>query len=242
MGASGSSSAGTAGVGGMPSGVQEVVEIADVWSGHPVNFSLLTLGDRQFAAFYAADRRMTVATRTLGSQTWQQVTLPTTLGWDSHNHVVIAADGDGRLHVAGNMHNVPLIYFRTSTPLDVASFARITSMVGTNEGSVTYPEFFRGPGGELIFAYRDGGSGNGNHVFDVYAESTETWSRLLDTPLTNGEGLRATPIPSGRFGAPTARSTWSGCGATRRTPRPTTICRMRRAPTFRTGSAPMARL
>ena len=83
--------------------IEEVVDIADVWSGHPVNFALLTRGDRQFAAFYDANRQMTVAARTLGSQAWEFVTLSTTLGWDSHNHVAMAADGAGRLHVAGNM-------------------------------------------------------------------------------------------------------------------------------------------
>ncbi len=42
--------------------------------------------------------------------------------------------------------------------------------------------------GELIFMYRDGSSGSGNHIFNKYSTSTGTWSRLLGTPLTDGEG------------------------------------------------------
>jgi hypothetical protein len=103
------------------------------------------------------------------------------------------------------MHNVPLIYFRTTVPLDIGSFESVASMVGSNEQSCTYPEFFRGPGGALVFAYRDGGSGNGNHIFNLYDTELGTWRRLLDTPLTHGQGLRnAYPVgpiqgPDGTF-------------------------------------------
>ncbi|HEU5075744.1 MAG TPA: BNR repeat-containing protein [Polyangiaceae bacterium] len=183
------SSAMTTGTGGMPPGeVVEVVDIAEVWSGHPVAFALYTRGDRQFVAFYDAERRMTVAARTLGEATWQTRTLPSTLGWDSHNYVTLALDETGHVHVAGNMHNVPLIYFRATTPLDVESLTQVSSMVGSNESNATYPEFFTGPAGNLIFAYRDGGSGNGNHIFNAYSAETRAWSRLLDTPLTDGQG------------------------------------------------------
>lgn len=184
-----SSSVTTTGGGGTPAGeIVEVVDIAEVWSGHPVEFSLYTRGDRQFVAYYDAERRMTVAARTLGETTWQVQTLPSTLGWDSHNYVTLALDESGHVHVAGNMHDVPLIYFRTTTPLDVESLSQVASMVGENETSATYPEFFTGPEGNLIFAYRDGGSGNGNHIFNGYDAEAGAWSRLLDTPLTDGQG------------------------------------------------------
>jgi len=55
------------------------------------------------------------------------VRLPTTLGWDSHNYVTMAVDAriSPRL---GNMHGVPLIYFRTSEPLNIDTFAQVPSM------------------------------------------------------------------------------------------------------------------
>ncbi|MEN6495364.1 MAG: hypothetical protein ABFD16_13875, partial [Thermoguttaceae bacterium] len=45
----------------------QVVEVAPVWSGHPVGFALLTQGKRQFVAFYDADRQMTAGFRTVDS-------------------------------------------------------------------------------------------------------------------------------------------------------------------------------
>lgn len=186
----GGGAAGDGGSGGTVDPVVEVVDIADVWSGHPVQFALLTEQDRQFVAYYDAERRMTVASRTLGETTWTFQALPTAVEWDSHNYVAMAADELGFLHVSGNMHNVPLIYFKSASPLDVTSLVEVSSMVGTNESSVTYPEFFVGLSGSLIFGYRDGGSGNGNQIFNVYSTENGNWSRLLDTPFTDGEGQR----------------------------------------------------
>ena len=53
----------------------EKVDVAPVWSGHPVRFALLTEGERQFVAFYDAHRQMTVAARWLTSAQWQFVKL-----------------------------------------------------------------------------------------------------------------------------------------------------------------------
>jgi hypothetical protein len=196
-GASGAAGAGAAGRGGASGGAGaggapatvETLDVTDVWSGHPVAFSLVTRGDQQLAAFFDADRRMTVAQRTLGTATWRLTRLDNTLGWDSHNYVTMAIDGDGFVHVSGNMHNVPLIYYRSTRALDASSLAR-ASMVGSNEQSVTYPEFFAGPDGNLVFIYRDGGSGNGNHIFNTYDAAARAWRRLLSTPLTDGQGQR----------------------------------------------------
>jgi hypothetical protein len=85
----------------------------------------------------------------------------------------------------------PLIYFRTTRPLDPSSFQRVTSMVGSNEQSCTYPQSFRSPDGNLVFAYRDGASGNGNYIFNTYDETARAWSRLINTPLMDGEGARS---------------------------------------------------
>jgi len=178
-----------AGTSSMNPELVETLDVSDVFSGHPVNFALLTHDEQQFAAFYDAERALTVASRTLGSSEWTLARLDTVLGWDSHNHVALAIDELGHLHVAGNMHGVPLIYFRTTRERDVTSFERVPNMVGTNEQNCTYPEFFVGPSGKLVFLYRDGASGSGNHIFNTYDAASSTWARLLDTPLTSGEGL-----------------------------------------------------
>ncbi len=170
--------------------IRRIVDVAPVWSGHPVRFALLTHGPRQFVAFFDADRHLTVAARTLDSDQWEFQRLPSQLGWDSHNYVALAADSDGHLHLSGNMHCVPLIYFRTSQPGDASSFESVPAMVGRNERRCTYPRFLTGVQGELIFTYRDGSSGNGDQFFNVYDPASRTWRRLLDEPLFTGEGQR----------------------------------------------------
>lgn len=173
-----------------PERISATLDIAPVWAGHPVGFDLLTAGGQQFVAYYAADRRLTVAQRALGEPSWRFTVLPTRVGWDSHNYVTLTADDEGLLHLSGNMHVAPLLYFRGTKPYDAASLVRATPMVGERETRCTYPSFFRGPANELIFTYRDGQSGNGDQIFNVWEPATHTWRRLLDRALTNGEGHR----------------------------------------------------
>ena len=165
-----------------------VFDIAPVWSGHPVGFALLTRGQQQLVAFYDADRRMTIGARSLDENHWQLVRLPSELGWDSHNYVTMAVDSTGQIHVSGNMHCQPLVYFRTERPGDIFSFRQVPAMVGRNETQCTYPRFLRGPRDELIFTYRDGRSGSGDQYCNVYDAPTQTWRRLMESPLFSGGG------------------------------------------------------
>ncbi|MBS12315.1 MAG: hypothetical protein CME19_12015 [Gemmatimonadetes bacterium] len=171
--------------------------ISSVWSGHPVRFDLLTHGDQQFIAFYDADRKMTVGQRRLSEEAFQlyrlegrwleaRGRLSTDLEWDSHNSITMTLDREGHIHLCGNMHVDPLIYFRTKEPLDVSTFERVDYMVGENEERCTYPVFMRGPGGELVFRFRDGKSGNGVDYYNQYDEAGKTWRRLVDTPILDG--------------------------------------------------------
>ncbi|MDH7481054.1 MAG: BNR repeat-containing protein [Armatimonadota bacterium] len=164
------------------------IEIAPVWSGHPVGFSLLSCPERQYVAFYNPDRQLTVGCRKYSETTWHFVKLPETVGWDSHNYITMAMDDNGCIHLCANMHCSPLVYFRTTKPGDIDSFERIPSMVGRDETKCTYPSFFRGPRGEFLFTYRFGSSGNGDQYFNIYDHKTKTWKRLMDAPLTSGEG------------------------------------------------------
>ena len=170
--------------------IKRVIDVAPVWSGHPVGFHLLTASNRQYVAFYDADRQMTVAMRRLAATNWTFVRLPEQVGWDSHNYITMAMDPLGHLHLSGNMHVNPLVYFRTERPLEIESFKRIPAMIGREEQRATYPAFLEGARGELIFTYRDGSSGNGDQLYDVYDLKTRTWRRLLDQPLVTGEGQK----------------------------------------------------
>lgn len=166
------------------------LDIAPVWSAHPVGFALVTAGDRQIVGFYDADRRLTVAVRSLGEQAWRFVPLPRHTGWDSHNSVTMAVDRDGFVHLAADMHVSPLVYFRSRHPIGAAftadSFEPLHHMTGDREDRTTYPVFFRDAAGDLVFMYRYGSSGNGDQILNRYDPSSRTWRRLLDEPLTSG--------------------------------------------------------
>lgn len=163
--------------------ITEVLDIAPVWSGHPVGFDFITYGNQQFVAFYDKDQNMMIASRNLDSDQWVFKKLPTKIGWDSHNYVEIAIDDDNQIHLSGNMHVDPLIYFKTTRPLDITSFQQISEMVGIDEEKVTYPTFLRGAKNEFLFTYRYGQSGSGVNYYNIYNYDTKTWSRLMDKPL-----------------------------------------------------------
>jgi len=169
--------------------VADRVDIETVPSWFPVGFSLLTHRQRQYVAYYDAQHRMTVGVRALGRRQWQSIKLDSKVGWDSHNGITMAVDGNGDLHLSGNMHCVPLVYFRTDAPGDITTFKRLP-MTGKNEGRCTYPHFLRDAKGRLVFHYRDGGSGNGRRFYNVYDLESRTWSRLIETPLFEGQGKR----------------------------------------------------
>ena len=169
--------------------IAETLEISQVPADFRVGFSLLTTPDRQYAAYYDTQRHMTVASRTLDSSRWIYQKLPSKVGWDSHNYVTMAIDARGNLHVSGNLHADPLVYFRTTKPGDITTFEP-AEMTGELENRMTYPRFFTDHQDRLIFTYRHGGSGNGINLYNRYDPDTRTWSRLLDTPLFDGEGLR----------------------------------------------------
>jgi hypothetical protein len=173
-----------------------VRDIGPVWSGHPVGFALLTSGDWQFAAYYDAKRQLTLARRSLGETRWEFKKLPTEVGWDSHNYVTISLDRAGCLHVSGNMHAQPLVYFRGGKPFDIAGVDHVSEMTGVAEDHMTYPRFLHLGDGELVFSYRDGGSGRGSVIYNVYDEAAKSWRRLLDQPLLDGQG-RMSAYPDG---------------------------------------------
>lgn len=182
------------------SSIEQIIKIDKVWAGHPVGFSLLSQGKRQYIAYYNAERNMVVGQRELDDEKFSLHILKRTtretaagtstiLGWDSHNFVTLGIDRQGFIHLSGNMHACPLTYFRSTKPNDISSLEQVMEMTGANEKRCTYPHFVLTREGDLLFHYRDGGSGDGNEIYNTYSVDTKKWSRLLDTPLTYGEGL-----------------------------------------------------
>ncbi|TZF82524.1 hypothetical protein FW774_13515 [Pedobacter sp. BS3] len=164
----------------------DAIPVDNVFSGLSVGFDILTTQKYQYVCYYDTSRNMTIAQRKLNSKTWKKTKLPSVVGWDSHNNVTMVIDRDGFIHVAGNMHARPLVYFRSAKPEDIDTFEKLP-MTGKNEDRVTYPLFFKDFSGNLFFQYRNGGSGNGITYWNRYDTSTGTWSPAFDKPLFDGE-------------------------------------------------------
>jgi len=183
-------------VGAPPAGppreaVLDTVEVGTTWAGHYVGQALLTDGEDQYVGYYDEDRELTVAHRRTDSDEWTHERVGSRTAWDSHNYVTLAADPLGALHVAGNMHNVPLRYWRTASPGDVTTLSQVPTMVDPQlESRVTYPVFLGLDDGTLVLRYREGGSGNGIDIYNAYDPEAGTWSGLLDRPVLDGEGQR----------------------------------------------------
>lgn len=187
--------------------ISQTIEIDSVWAGHPVGFCLFTNNDHQYIAYYNATRNLVVGQRKLAEPKFSIQVLPptarethngtsTVLGWDSHNYLTIGIDKEGYLHLSGNVHAHPLTYFRSREAGNIFTLEQIDQMVGTEEDRTTYPKFLKTREDELIYTYRDGGSGNGNQIYNIYHAESQSWSRLLDTPLTDGQGLMNAYISS----------------------------------------------
>lgn len=162
-----------------------------VWSSHRVGYAMSVTSTQIFVAYYDANRQLTIASRPRDADSWTYHKVDCWTGWDSHNYIAMALDSQGQIHVVANLHRDPLVYYRTSKAGDVRTLSRIPVLVNADvEQRMTYPIFLDDGQGRLILKYRDGGSGNGNEIYDVYDPAALVWHHLLSTPLTDGEGQR----------------------------------------------------
>lgn len=169
--------------------------VGEGWAKNTVNTaifrknSVVSNDSLQFIAYYGADGYLLVGKRRLNSTQWQvHKTSYQGNAKDAHNVISIMLDGAGYLHVAWDHHNGRLRYAKGLAPGSLQLSAE-QPMIGTEEREVTYPEFFRMPNGNLLFFYRDGGSGAGNLVINAYDCKTAQWKRM-HTNLIDGEKQR----------------------------------------------------
>lgn len=212
---------------------------SSVWSGSSTKFGIRTVANTQVVAFYevvsgsgTAESKcvITVAARRLGSADWEE----TRLDWreqnpdpedppfcsnppdysgpnDTHNRIVLAFDRRGRLHLAGNMHNDYMRYWRSGgsvldDPSQVETLLRYpvidpssvedpyldherSGWVGAHfdvalpyERFVTYPSFQKSATGDLVMTYRLGSSSYGDLWAARFDPESATWSRTFDGP------------------------------------------------------------
>lgn len=172
-----------------------MLNVAKGWAGNSINTvvfrknSLVTYGDTQFISFYDAKGFVVFGKRKTGSKKWQlKQTNYTGNIKDAHNSISIMLDGAGYLHLAWDHHNGSLNYCKSITPLSLELTPKL-SMTDKRESSISYPEFYKMPDGNLLFFYRDGGSGKGNLVINKYNTTAGKWTTLHNN-LIDGEGQR----------------------------------------------------
>ncbi len=171
------------------------IEIDKAWSGATVVFDAIARGKMVYFGYYDSDRWLTVAELDpLSGVVCRSRLASKFAGWDSHNSVALAFDGNGQLQVAANMHDSPLVYGAAASPDSIAGMS-LSLMIGRDEDKVTYPNFMNSPDGQLYFVYRSGVSGNGEWF--VNARDGQTWQRTLETPIFastwNGSPTNAYP-------------------------------------------------
>lgn len=158
------------------------LKVDKVWGGVKVGFSAVESKDAIYIGYYDKNRKLTISE--IDKCSWQvkKVQLDSTFtGWDVHNYITMALDSEGRLHIAGNMHSVPLVYARMEKKGQFKSLSKLRHQVESLEDRVTYPNFFKFPDGALGFTYRSGGSGNGIEIINRF--DGDKWSRWIDKPL-----------------------------------------------------------
>lgn len=154
---------------------------------------LITHGEWRYATYYGDDRGVRLA-RQNPQGAWETITLPMSLSrTDSHNTLALGASpADGRLHICAGHHNGLMQYtfsspnFLNNTPtLSDSLFSTPTSTLnGVVIGNMTYPTFTTKPNGELLFWWRNGGSGNGRLRLAEW--SNGVWTILGDVTSSTG--------------------------------------------------------
>ena len=172
-----------------------LVPIAEGYSETSVNTAifrnapLATFDGEQFVCYYDAEGYLVLGKRSLDSREWtlQRSNYKARVE-DAHNVACLAVDGEGYLHLAFDHHDNALNYCRSVQPRSL-ELGACQQMTGCDEDRVTYPEFYRLPGGDLLFAYRSGASGRGNLVMNRYSVAENIWKRVQDV-LIDGEEMR----------------------------------------------------
>ena len=174
----------------------EVLELSEGWAKTSVNTaifrknSVVSDEEYQYAAWYDSSGHVIVAKRLLGKKDWtiRQTPMRGSV-YDAHNVISIMVDGDGYLHLAWDHHDGPLNYCRSKSPGAFEFTERLDMTDSLEDDGVTYPEFYRLPDGDLLFAYRHGASGKGNLVLNRYSTDEKRWKRVHKS-LIDGEGER----------------------------------------------------
>jgi hypothetical protein len=172
-----------------------IMPVDSGWAANSVNAvvfrknSLACYKQWQYIAFYNVNKNVVLGKRKIGSAKFE-IVITAFKGntSDAHNAISIMTDGEGYLHLSWDHHNNALNYAKSIAPGSLQLTEKM-AMTGLHEDKVSYPEFYCMPSGDLLFLYRDGGSGKGNLVMNVYNKKIKQW-RQLHSNVIDGEGRR----------------------------------------------------
>ena len=174
---------------------QTLTTVGEGWAGNSVNAvvfrknSLASWRGNQYIAYYDQQKNVILGKRKLGKNNWiLQKTKYQGNAADAHRSISLIVDGDGYLHLSWDHHGNALNYAVSMTPGSL-HLGNKSAMTGLKEGNVTYPEFYTLAGGDLLFLYRDGSSGNGNLMMNKYDLKSKKWTQVQDG-FIDGEGKR----------------------------------------------------
>ncbi|RZK51865.1 MAG: neuraminidase, partial [Pedobacter sp.] len=165
------------------------------WANNSVNTvifrknALTSYKDIQYIAYYDDEQFVVLGKRKIKTQKWELLrTKYKGDASDAHKSISIMVDGAGILHLAWGQHNNKLNYAKAIKAGSLEMGEKL-GMIGEKENKVSYPEFYKLANGDVLFFYRDGGSGNGNLMINRYQTKTQKWIRVQDN-LIDGEGKR----------------------------------------------------
>ena len=180
--------------------VEEVSPVAKGYAGNFVNSSALRKsalfsryddeGNRtQFCAFYDADGYVTAARRKNKGAWSVERTDCTGQFTNAGKGISLAADGDGFVHLAWSGADGVLHHLVSDSPCGL-EFSE-AAILGRDEDSVTFPEFYLQPSGDLLllYLYRRGGSMRA--VLDRYLTKSREWIRVSDALIACGDNKTA---------------------------------------------------
>ena len=174
----------------------KIIPAGNAWAKNSVNTvifrrnSLVTYQDTQYIAYYDEDQNVVLGKRNINAKDWElKVTQYKGDATDAHKSISLMVDGQGYLHLSWGLHSDPLNYCKSINPGSLELTPKM-AMTGNKEKHVTYPEFYRLENGNLLFLYRDGGSGNGSLMLNSYDIKTKKWILIQDGWI-NGEDKRS---------------------------------------------------
>ena len=171
-----------------------------------VRCSLQTFGNQQFMTWYgrhqydsaaAFNNTLWIGRRTLGSSHWEvfkHATFTANTITDGHDVISFGIDGEGYMHLSWGMHGDAFHYSKSTAPVTGSAPIALgpdTTMTGT-ESTVTYPQFLRLPGGDLLFIFREVASGNGDTYVNRYSLATHSWRNVHGSASTQSPFIKGT--------------------------------------------------